>query len=118
LVRTFVLFTLSMLGIVEVGEVRFTTSSSTFLYCFRNRRCFLLEVERFWLLVRWVWGLVSFSIVASSWSSFLFLLWLVFECLLVTTSSSCLHLWCFTSHLTFGCNPFKVLSQQTCLMTY
>jgi hypothetical protein len=54
LVRTFVLFTLSMLGIVEVGEVRFTTSSSTFLYCFRNHRCFQLEVERFWLLVRWV----------------------------------------------------------------
>lgn len=116
LVRTFILFSPSMLGFVEVSEVKFTTSSSTSLYFFRNYRCLLLEVERFWLLVLWVHGLVNSSAATSSWSSFLFLLWLVFERLFVTTSSSHLHLWCSTSYLAFGCNPFKVLSQQICLI--
>jgi hypothetical protein len=36
LVKAFVLFIPSMPRIVKVGEVRFTTSSSTSLYCFSN----------------------------------------------------------------------------------
>jgi hypothetical protein len=27
-----------------------------------------------------------------------------------------LHLWCSTSYLALGCNPFRVLNQQTCLI--
>ncbi len=49
-----------------VGEVRFTTSSSGSLYRFHNRRCFLPEVEGFWLLVQWVCELISSSAEASS----------------------------------------------------
>ncbi len=117
LVRTFVPFTLfSMPRTIKVGEVRFTTSSSTSLYCFRNYQCFLFEVERFWFLVRWICELVSSSTTTSSLNSSPFLLCLVFERLFVTTSSSCLHLQCFTSYLAPGCNPFRVLNQQTYLI--
>jgi hypothetical protein len=101
---------------IKVGEVRFTTSSSTSLYCFRNYQCFLFEVERFWFLVRWICELVSSSTTTSSLNSSPFLLCLVFERLFVTTSSSCLHLQCFTSYLAPGCNPFRVLNQQTYLI--
>jgi len=80
------------------------------LYCFCNCGCFLLEVERFWLLVWWIHGLISSSIATSSWNSSLFPLWLVFECLFIKTSSSCLHLRCFASYLALGCNPFRVLN--------